>query len=154
MPLLTSPRVLLLSTLLCTAPLALAHPAGQTDFGHPAKAAQATRTIRVEANDQMQLRFSQRDIRQGDVVRFIVTNHGKARHEFGIADPAAQKQHAAEMRAMPDMMHDEPNVISLNPGETKSLTWSFSKLKSHDIVFACNLPGHAEAGMKQTIHIP
>lgn len=145
--------LLLLGTLLALPLLAQAHPVSHTDYGHPASANQVTRTIRVEANDQMQLRFSPGKIHEGDVVRFIVHNSGKIPHEFSIGDAASQQQHRAEMRAMPDMQHDDPNVITLAPGQTKELVWAFSKLKQHHIVFACNIPGHAEAGMQHSQEI-
>jgi uncharacterized cupredoxin-like copper-binding protein len=43
------------------------------------------------------------------------------------------------------MSHDDPNSVLVPPGETKELTWKFSK--DADIEFACNIPGHYESGM-------
>jgi hypothetical protein len=37
------------------------------------------------------------------------------------------------------------------PGETKELVWQFTKPGSFE--FACNIPGHAEAGMAGTITV-
>ena len=48
------------------------------------------------------------------------------------------------MRQMPDMIHQDGNTVTVKSGETKVLTWEF---KSGDVVFACNVPGHFEAGM-------
>ena len=43
------------------------------------------------------------------------------------------------------MQHDDPNAILLEPGETKELVWTFEKTQF--LEFACNVPGHYEAGM-------
>ena len=51
------------------------------------------------------------------------------------------------MRKMPDMKHKDPNTVSLAPGESAMLSWRFKG--SDTVVFACNIPGHFEAGMKQ-----
>ncbi|CAN7426515.1 plastocyanin/azurin family copper-binding protein [Trinickia sp. LjRoot230] len=116
-------------------------------FGAPANAAQVTKTIHVQATDQMRLVFDSEDIHRGDVVKFVVMNSGAAPHEFGIADEAGAAAHRQEMAAMPDMKHDDPNVISLAPGETKTLIWRFSGPRGEKLVFSCNVPGHYEAGM-------
>jgi len=123
----------------------------QFDFGAPASAAQVTRTIHVSADDNMRLVFDAEDLHYGDVVRFVVSNHGKMKHEFGVADEAGQREHAAEMMHMPDMMHDDPNVIALDPGATRSLIWSFKHVRHGQLVFACNVPGHYAAGMVKRI---
>jgi uncharacterized cupredoxin-like copper-binding protein len=126
--------------------LASAH---DTDFafGSPGRAAEVTRTIHVVADDTMRLHFDATDLREGDVVRFEVRNTGRLAHEFGIADAAGQREHAQMMRQMPDMAHDDPNVITLKPGQTRSLIWKFTHMRQHRLVFACNVPGHYEAGM-------
>jgi len=124
-----------------------AHGMDHFAFGQPAKASEATRTIHIKATDQMRFEFDTQSIRANEVVRFIITNTGKLPHEFGIGDAAFQREHAKEMQRMPNMQHDDPNVVSLKPGETKTLVWKFKAAGSRDIVFACNIPGHAEAGM-------
>lgn len=118
-----------------------------TAYGRPGLASEVNKTIHVQATDQMRLQFDSTQIRVGDVVRFVVTNSGKVPHEFGIMDPAGQRQHAQEMMQMPMMAHHDANVVSLKPGETRVLIWSFKHLKARDLVFACNLPGHYQSGM-------
>ena len=44
------------------------------------------------------------------------------------------------------MGHDDPNSVLLNPGETKELVWKFSEARAW-LEFACNVPGHYQAGM-------
>ncbi|HEX7124296.1 MAG TPA: hypothetical protein VF406_00785 [Thermodesulfobacteriota bacterium] len=39
----------------------------------------------------------------------------------------------------------------MRPGETKELLWRFAERE--DIEFACNLPGHAEAGMRGDVKV-
>lgn len=42
-------------------------------------------------------------------------------------------------------------LSSLEPGESASLSWPFEG--SDTVVFACNIPGHFEAGMHYDIAI-
>ena len=42
--------------------------------------------------------------------------------------------------------HDDPNSVLLNPGETKELVWRFEQA-GLSLEFACNVPGHYQAGM-------
>ncbi len=52
------------------------------------------------------------------------------------------------MAKNPEMHHEgDPSVITLQPGETKELVWKFSKPVQGDLVFACQMPGHYDAGM-------
>jgi uncharacterized cupredoxin-like copper-binding protein len=48
------------------------------------------------------------------------------------------------------MVHDDDNVVTIEPGETKEIIWKFGRdaaaLKNFE--FACNIPGHWEGGMK------
>jgi uncharacterized cupredoxin-like copper-binding protein len=43
------------------------------------------------------------------------------------------------------MKHDDPNSVLVEPGRTKELVWKFTKNAA--LEFACNMPGHYEAGM-------
>ena len=52
------------------------------------------------------------------------------------------------MRQMPNMVHDDPNTVTVEPGQTRELTWRFDG--EQPVVFACNIPGHAEARMVAT----
>lgn len=120
-------------------------------FGRPGQAAEVTKTIHIEANDQMRLKFDSLDIKRGDVVKFIVKNAGQVPHEFAVGDEAFRREHQKEMKqqmaGMAGMEHEDPNVVSLTPGETKTLIWRFDRLSTHNIIFACYVPGHYEAGM-------
>ncbi len=114
--------------------------------GAPANSADANRTILVTTKDTMRYEFSDDlSFKDGEVVTFIITNKGKIPHEFSIGDKEEQLAHLEMMKKMPDMVHEDGNTITLNPGETKELTWKFKG--NPEIVFACNIPGHSEAGM-------
>ncbi|MDX1301489.1 copper-binding protein [Photobacterium sp.] len=117
-----------------------------SEVGMPAKAAQSIQTVNVTLTDDMKLRFDQPlKIKQGDTVRFIVTNKGALPHEFAIGSKQEQLKHREMMRSMPNMEHNDGSVLSLGAGKQGELTWHFMG-KSH-VEFACNAPGHAEAGM-------
>jgi uncharacterized cupredoxin-like copper-binding protein len=119
-------------------------------FGEPGKAAEATRTVEVAADDRGGMRYSMDlgSIRQGETIRFVVTNKGEGPHEFTIGDTASQRAHARLMAKNPEMHHDDdPSAVTLQPGETKELVWKFSKPVQGELVFACQMPGHYDAGM-------
>ena len=114
--------------------------------GSPSDSSQVDRTLTVRMKDSMRydidgdLSFS-----ENEVVRFNVINEGKIPHEFSIGDAKEQKAHAQMMRNMPDMVHEDGNTLSLASGERGELIWMFQG--DEEIVFACNIPGHYEAGM-------
>jgi uncharacterized cupredoxin-like copper-binding protein len=44
------------------------------------------------------------------------------------------------------MMHSDPNSTLLEPGERAEVIWRFPD-EATEVGFACNVPGHREAGM-------
>jgi len=119
--------------------------------GQPGKARKVTRTIRIRALDTMRYAPEKLTVKAGQTVRFVVTNAGQIKHEFVIGDAEEQRQHAAMMKKMPDMKHDEGNALTLEPGETKEIIWQFGKEGKGEI--ACHMPGHYEAGMRAIVRI-
>ncbi len=132
---------------------------GHSDGGHgssvgmPVESSKAMQTVNVDMLDTMRFVFNDKfDIKAGKVIQFKVTNKGKIRHEFSIGNFSEQEKHAKTMMANPTMNHGSGEAaITVEAGETKTLTWSFAG--NEEIVFACTLPGHYQAGMfhKQTI---
>jgi uncharacterized cupredoxin-like copper-binding protein len=119
----------------------------ESAVGKPGKPGDVTRTVNVELLDSMRFDFlPQLSITEGEVIRFIVQNTGSIRHEFSIGNSAEQEAHREMMRNMPNMVHEDGNSVTVEPGETKELIWSFGGDKH--VEFACNIPGHSEAGMK------
>jgi len=124
-------------------------------FGAPGAAAAVDRTIRIKARD-VNFDVPSVTVKAGETVRFIVTNEGAADHDFTLGDAATQAAHRKEMFEMAGMdmslaHHDDANAVFLKSGETKELVWRFGK--AGRIEFACNVPGHYEAGMKGVVAV-
>lgn len=124
-------------------------------FGEPADAGDADRTVEVNANDDLSYDPDPIEVEAGETITFVVTNTGQAVHEFTLGDQTAQDEHEAEMVEMMEegemMMHDEPNTLSLEAGETGELTWHFTE--ASEVLFACHQPGHYAGGMVGTISV-
>ncbi|MBK5354965.1 cupredoxin family protein [Pseudomonas sp. TH41] len=145
-----------------------ASPAPTYDFGQPAPAANATRSVEVVMRD-MSFTPKAIDIKAGETVRFVLVNKGQLLHEFNLGDAAMHARHQQEMLKMQQsgmltptgikgmdhgsmagmdhgmMKHDDPNSVLVEPGKTAELTWTFTK--ATNLEFACNIPGHYQAGM-------
>lgn len=121
----------------------------RVSFGSPGKESEITRTIELQAADDMRFTPGKIDVKQGETIKFVVKNTGKLRHEFAIGDRASQRAHALMMKKMPNMKHeDDPTAVTIDPGETKTVIWKFDKKPAGPLEFACHEPGHYEAGMK------
>lgn len=155
-------------SLSATAFAAGSHSGGHgVSFGEPGKASDATRTINVEMFDNYYEPESI-TVKAGATVRFVVENKGDLVHEFNIGNAEAHESHQKEMQMMVDhgvlkgdqidremmkmdmgdgqtMEHDDPNSVLLEPGETGEIVWTFSEATA--LEFACNVPGHYQAGM-------
>lgn len=118
--------------------------------GRPGQVSAVTRTVTVEARD-IAFDVKRLQVRPGETVRFVVTNVGKLEHEFAIGTPAEMREHRAMMAKMPGMHHEDGRAVTVKPGETKELVWRFDG--PANLEFACNVPGHAEAGMTGTIEV-
>ena len=124
------------------------HAGGHYSFGEPGVEGEAARTVEVAATDDMRLIMDLPSIREGETIKFVVTNEGRIPHEFSVGDTGSQRAHANLMKKNPGMSHHgDPSALTLGPGETGTLVWKFSKPVQGDIVFACQMPGHWDAGM-------
>lgn len=128
------------------------HGEAKYSVGKPADG-NPDRVFEVSMRDTMRFDFSPefKDLHDGEVIQFNVKNDGVIVHEFSIGNAADQVEHAEMMRKMPNMMHSDPNTVSLRPGESTSITWRF--MGDDTVVFACNIPGHFEAGMHHDMSI-
>jgi len=134
-------------------------------FGEPAPAAKATRTVEVVLKD---IAFEPQSlkVKAGETMRFVLINKGQLPHEFNLGDKGMHAEHQKEMIAMQgklftagmnhdgmdhgqmnhgDHGHDAGNTVLVQPGQRAELTWTFRQ--SAPIEFACNVPGHYQAGM-------
>lgn len=146
---------------------------GDSNIGQPGKAAEASRTVEVVMYDNY-YEPEEISVEEGETVRFVVKNEGMLVHEFNIGTAAMHAAHQDEMMMMVEhgiiqgdtlnremmkmdmgngqtMEHDDPNSVLLEPGKTAEIVWTFSE--SADLEFACNVPGHYDAGMVGQIEI-
>ena len=144
---------------------------GGTATGQPGKAADVDRTIAITMSDNF---FEPEEIKvkEGETIRFVVTNKGEFLNEFNIGTAAMHAAHQVEMAKMMEhgmieadrinhdkmkmdqssggmkgmsMAHDDPNSLLLEPGKSGEIIWKFTK--ATELEFACNLPGHYQSGM-------
>lgn len=140
-----------MSLLLLTIPITHAEKLDYNNaaIGKPGNVTNVSRTISIEA---FEYRFapSEINVKQGETIRFIVSNTGKRRHEMMIDTLEHLKEHAKMMRSSPGMQHSDPNQITLYPGEQKDLVWQFTE--AGVVHFACPIPGHF-TGMRGKIFV-
>ena len=169
----TIPLIALTLPFASTAALAAGEHSGghaHYEFGAPGKPEEVNRTIRVALED-VYFEPEKIDVKAGETIRFILTNNGELVHEFNIGTPHMHAEHQEEMQMMVDhgvlgadkinhemmtmemadgtmMDHDDPNSVLLEPKETAEIVWTFAN--PMDLEFACNIPGHYDAGMAGT----
>lgn len=117
----------------------------QKDWGIAGTAKAVKRTIEIQMLDTMRFTPDRIEVKQGDTVRFKLTNTGKVLHELVIGTQPVLEEHAALMKRFPNMEHDEPYMAHVPVGKTGEIIWTFNRAGDFD--FACLLPGHFEAGM-------
>lgn len=122
-------------------------------FGEPADPADADRVIAVTTSDDLKFDPPEVTVAMGETIEFEVSNPGAVAHEFVIGDDAFQAKHEDKMADMSGGMlpADEAYAISLEPGETKSIAWTFSS--DGVVMYGCHVPGHYAAGMVGPITI-
>lgn len=131
-------------------------------FGEKGDPSIASRTVNVTMTDNA---FSVKSLglETGQTVRFVIFNKGKLTHEFTIGDAKYEASARKIMKDMADMGTDPAsaehakahgaagNSITVVAGGAKAIVWKFTKPGTFE--FACNVPGHAEGGMKGTISV-
>lgn len=140
------------------------------EFGAPGNSAEVTRTINVELLDTY-FEPESIQIKAGETIRFVLRNTGQLVHEFNIGTPHMHAEHQEEMEMMVDhgvleadkinhemmkmemadgttMEHDDPNSALIEPGGEAEIIWAFTE--PTELEFACNVPGHYDAGMAGT----
>ncbi|MGQ7249885.1 cupredoxin domain-containing protein [Halomonas sp. V046] len=166
-------RKMLLAVLLGLAATPALAGAGHAGSGHADSQAgegEVDRTIAFEAGD-MWFDPEALAVAPGDTVAFEITNTGQLTHEFVIGAAEDQQAHREMMREMAggdagDMGHDmaaghhgdqgghgmDMPALTLAPGETGTLVWT-APSGAESLIYACNIPGHFESGMKGQIRI-
>lgn len=124
---------------------------GMSAVGMPANGAKPDKVVHVILSDDMRINFKKDvTIEPNDVVQFVVMNIGNIDHEFSIGSLDEQLKHREMMKTMTSHHdHDSGSTVTVKPGKAKQLLWHFHGDKN--VEFACNIPGHAEAGMVKSI---
>lgn len=169
-----------LSALAVAAALA-AHPAMASEghgpaagIGKPGDPSKVSRTVEVVMRDNY-YEPEEIAVKEGETVRLKITNAGTLVHEFNIGTAAMHAAHQQEMMMMAEhgvleadrindeaaqqmqakmghaMKHDDPNSVLLEPGQSAEIVWSFPQ--HAELQFACNVPGHYDAGMQGAIKL-
>lgn len=123
-------------------------------FGDPVPNDQATRVIEITATDDFRFNPSNIVVSEGEIVTFRVENLGAIIHDFTLGDADIQDQHEEAMSQMGggmEMSHDDPNVFSVEAGETMEMTWHMTR--SGEVLIGCHQPGHYAAGMKGIVNV-
>ena len=117
--------------------------------GHDAAAA---RTVVIDMNDSLRFVPAQWEATEGEALRLVVINSGKARHELVIGQEKELAEHAKQMREAPQGHHHHmDNAVSVEPGGAAVLNWTFKTAGTWGM--ACFEPGHFEAGMAGQITV-
>jgi len=122
--------------------------------GQPGDKAKATRVLEIRQVNGRRFEPDSLDVKAAETVTLRVTNAGSQIHEFFLGNTKAQKARDDEMKAMgpePMKMADMSNSLTIEPGATEELTWTFSEKGS--VPFGCHQPGHFGEGMKGTIKV-
>lgn len=128
---------------------------GKMAAGKPGEASAVTRTVEVKMyeTDDGEMLFEPNafSVKQGEIIRFAITNAGENEHEFVLDTFEKNQEHKAVMAKFPEMEHDDPNSVRLEEGEKGEIIWNFSN--SGEFEFACLIPGHYESGMKGALSV-
>lgn len=123
----------------------------QTDWGIAGDARAVRRTIAIKMTDDMRFSPDKIEVKQGETVKFIVSNDGSMLHEFVIGTKKELDAHALQMIKFPNMEHDEPYMAHVKPKAKSEIIWTFNRPGGFD--FACLIAGHYQAGMVGTIQV-
>jgi uncharacterized cupredoxin-like copper-binding protein len=105
-----------------------------------------TRAVHVTLTDEMRFTPSYLEVKQNEIIRFVVVNKGRLKHEFVLGQEADLRRHEVEMLKVPESAHAHAGMIHLKAGQTGRLVWKFTS--AGQVFFACLQPGHYNAGMK------
>jgi uncharacterized cupredoxin-like copper-binding protein len=128
-----------------------AHGPATSAIGEPGQVSQVTKAIQVGMSDTMRFSPSSISVKAGETIKFVMQNNGKVKHEFVLGTDKELKEHYQQMMRFPEMEHDDPNMVTVEPGKSGVVIWKFTT--SGTVDFACLLPGHYDAGMKGSIAV-
>ena len=156
-------KTLTLAAAFATLTASAAFASGTHDGGHEAKmkvgeagkAGDVTKRLSIEMKEtddgKMIYKPASIEVREGQTVEFTIVNKGELEHEFVLDEHDTLMEHKETMAKFPEMEHDDPNAIRLEPGKRGKITWKFANTGTFE--FACLIPGHYESGMKGDISV-
>ena len=112
-----------------------------------------TRNVDIDMED-IAFRPATFTAQRGERVRFVFHNRGQIVHDAFIGGPGAQADHERKMREAGDGdhdMHGDGDAVTVDPGKTSSLTYTFEEPGTIEI--GCHQPGHYAAGMKVAVTV-
>lgn len=134
------------------------HAGGHDEYamGAPADASDGdmkTIEVTMRETDEGTMIFEPAELSfvSGETVRLVITNAGELDHEFVMDTVDANAKHKELMARFPEMEHDDPNAVRLQPGETGEILWTFENAGEYE--FACLMLGHYESGMHGPLNV-
>ena len=125
------------------------------EIGMPAKKTGGMKKVNVSLietdNGEMLFEPKEFSFKAGQTVQFTITNDGEAEHEFVMDTLENNAKHKELMAKFPEMEHDDPNAIRLQPGDKGTIVWNFANAGTFEV--ACLIPGHYEAGMHAALTV-
>lgn len=135
-----------------------AHSGGHAEMmavGTPGEMKDVRKTVKITMKEMPDgaMIFDPAEVKftKGQTVRFLIKNVGEFEHEFVLDDHTQVMEHKALMEKFPEMEHDDPNSVRLQPGESGQIVWKFAN--DGQFEFACLIPGHYELGMRGDVTI-
>lgn len=119
----------------------------------PTESAGDSQSIAVQMTDNSYSPTSF-DVKRGETVTFEFINDGRMTHEAYIGNQQAQGDHAESMMDGDDHpmgMADDGEIVTVEPGGTKSMTHTFDE--DGTVLIGCHQPGQWESGMKATVNV-
>ena len=119
-------------------------------------AATDARTVEIAMRD-IEFEPTSVDVERGETVRFVFTNEGAVAHDAFVGDDDAQAEHEETMSEDDGGMDhgggddDDGNAITVEPGDTGELTYTFDTAGS--LLIGCHQPGHYDAGMILEVNV-
>ena len=120
-------------------------------IGEPGMLAMVDRIVHIDMNDEMRYVPDHLIVKQGETIKFVLKNSGEIDHEFVLGTEKELLEHYKQMQKFPEMEHEDPNQVRVDPGQAGEVIWRFTK--PGKIVFGCLMPGHYDAGMKGTVEV-
>ncbi|PLK50960.1 plastocyanin/azurin family copper-binding protein [Uliginosibacterium sp. TH139] len=130
---------------------AATQPAEQTAWGIAGSTDASVRSIEIRMTDDMRFTPASIRVKQGETIRFVISNAGRKLHEMVIGTPGAIAEHAALMKKFPKMEHADAWMAHVLPRQRGELLWHFNRPGSFE--FACLVGNHYAQGMRGMVEV-